>query len=316
MNTVRWLGLRLLAMLVAMLGVATMVFALVHMIPGDPVRNSLGTRFNQELYDTKRAEAGLDKPLVEQYVRWLGNAVRGDLGVSFRSDRPVTEVVLERLPATLSLAAAALLIAVVIAIPVGLVSAVRSGSKLDYAATAASQVGVSVPDFWAGIMYILLFALTLAWLPPSGYVSPFEDFGGWLQHLVLPAMTVGLVSGSILTRFVRSAVLEAYNQDYVRTARAKGLSTWQVVFRHVVPNAAIPIVTVIGLQLGFMLGGVVVVETIFAWPGIGRLALTAVEDRDYTVLQGAVLYLAFVFLLVNLLVDVLYAVLDPRAGLR
>ncbi|CAN5756564.1 hypothetical protein BH24ACT5_BH24ACT5_29520 [soil metagenome] len=237
------------------------------------------------------------------------------MGKSFRSDRSVTSLVLERLPATLSLAIAALVIALVIAIPAGLFSAVKSGSKLDYTVTAASQFGVSVPDFWAAIMYILLFVLALEWLPPSGYVSPFESFFGWLEHLVLPAVTVGLISGSILTRFVRSAVLESLNQDYVRTATAKGLSQRTIVLRHVLPNAAIPIVTVIGLQLGFLLGGVVVVEYIFAWPGIGRLALTAVDDRDYTVLQGAVLYLSLTFLVVNLLVDLLYAVLDPRAEL-
>ena len=315
-GVIRWFTVRLGSMAVAMLGVATAVFTLVHLIPGDPVRKSLGTRFNQELYDAKRAEAGLDRPLAEQFVRWLGGAVRGDLGVSFRSDRAVTGLVLERLPATLSLAGGALALALVIAVPIGVLSAVRSGSKLDYAATTASQVGVSVPDFWAGIMYILLFALTLGWLPPSGYTSPFEDPVDWLRHLALPALTVGLVSGSILTRFVRSAVLEALNQDYVRTATAKGLSRWQIVLRHVLPNAAIPIVTVVGLQLGFLLGGVVVVEVIFAWPGIGRLALTAVQDRDYTVLQGSVLYLALTFLVVNLLVDIAYAVLDPRASLR
>jgi len=312
---IRFLGWRLLSMVIAMFGVSVIVFALVHMIPGDPVRNSLGTRFNQELYDRKRAEAGLDKPLLEQFVRWIGNAVRLDLGESFRSNRSVTSVVIERLPATLSLALAALVVALLIALPVGLLSAVKSGSKLDYAATAASQVGVSIPDFWSGIMYILLFALTLSWLPPSDYESPLNDPVEFLRHLVLPAVTVGLVSGSILTRFVRSAVLEALNQDYVRTAMAKGLSDRQIVFRHVVPNAAIPIVTVIGLQLGFLLGGVVVVEVIFAWPGVGRLALNAVGDRDYTVLQGAVLYLAFTFLVVNLLVDILYHVIDPRAEL-
>lgn len=313
---IRFLGFRLLSMVIALIGVSTVVFALIHMIPGDPIRKSMGTRFNQQLYDQRRAAAGLDRPIVEQYLSWMGRAVRGDLGQSFRNNRQVTDVVLERLPATLSLAVAALTIALLIALPVGIVSAVRSGSKLDYAATAASQVGVSVPDFWAGIMYILLFALTLQWLPPSGYASPFDDPVQWLRHLILPAITVGLVSGSILTRFVRSAVLEALNQDYVRTATAKGLSDRQIVRSHVLPNAAIPIVTVVGLQLGFLLGGVVVVETIFAWPGIGRLALQAVGDRDYTVLQGAVLYLAATFLVVNFLVDVLYAVLDPRAELR
>src|SRR5690606_13193527 len=237
---------------------------------------------------------------------------QGDLGVSFRSGQPVTGLVLERLPATLTLAGASLFVAVAVGIPLGVISAVRSGSRLDYAASAASQVGVSIPDFWAGIMYILLFSLTLGWLPPSGYVSIFEDPLGWLSHLIMPAMAVGLVSASIIFRFVRSAVLEALNQDYTRMARAKGLSRRRGLWDHVLPNAWIPIVTVIGLQLGFMLGGVIVVEIVFAWPGIGRLAFLAVGDRDFTVLQGTVLYIAFVFLLINLVVDILFGWLDPR----
>jgi peptide/nickel transport system permease protein len=313
---IRFIARRVAAMAVAMLGVSTMVFALIHLIPGDPVRVALGTRFDPQVYESKRTAAGLDRPLLEQYVTWLGRAVRGDLGTSFRTNREVTSMVLERLPATLSLAAAALLIAVVVAVPLGVLSAVRMGTKTDYAALTLSQFGVSVPDFWAGLMYILLFSLTLSWLPPSGYVSPFDSIGGFVERLVLPAVTVGLISGSIITRFVRSAVLEALRQDYVTTARAKGLTERAIVLRHVMPNAAITIVTVVGLQLGFLLGGVVVVEVIFAWPGVGRLALTAVSDRDYTVLQGAVLYLAFTFLVINLLVDVLYAVLDPRVELR
>lgn len=312
----RFLLRRLGMTIVALFGVSTIVFTLAKLIPGDPVRLALGTRFTEETYEAKRQALGLDRPLVEQYVTWLGRAVRGDLGTSFRNNESVTGEVLARLPATLTLAGAALLIALLIALPVGILSAVKSGSKLDYATTAASQVGVSVPDFWAGIMYILLFSLTLGWLPPSGYVSITESFTGWLEHLALPALTVGLVSGSIITRFVRSAVIEALNQDYVRTARARGLTERAVVFKHVLPNAAIPIVTVIGLQLGFLLGGVVVVEVIFAWPGIGRLALDAVQNRDYTILQGSVLYLAVVFLVVNFIVDVLYAFLDPRAVLE
>jgi peptide/nickel transport system permease protein len=303
---------RLLQVILALLGVSIIVFALIHLVPGDPVRVALGTRFDQEIYDRLVQRAGLDRPLLEQYFSWLGSALTGDLGVSFRSGRPVSAVVLERLPATITLAFGALLVALVISIPIGILSAVRSGSKLDYMATAASQVGVSVPDFWAGIMYILLFALTLSWLPPSGYVSFGESPWEWLRHLILPALTVGLISGSILTRFVRSAVLEALNQDYVRTARAKGLPESRIIRKHVLPNAWIPIVTVIGLQLGFLLGGVVVVEVIFAWPGLGRLALIAVQDRDFTVLQGAVLYIAFMFLMINLVVDLLYAYLDPR----
>ncbi len=299
-------------MALALLGVSVIVFALIHFVPGDPVRIALGTRFDPDVYDALVRRSGLDRPLVEQYFSWLGSAIRGDLGVSFRSGQPVTHLVLERLPATLTLAGAALLIAVLVGVPLGVASAVRSGSKLDYLASAAAQVGVSVPDFWAGIMYILLFSLALGWLPPSGYVSPFVDPLGWLSHLILPSLAVGLVSGSIIFRFVRSSVLEALNQDYTRMARAKGLSRGRVLRDHVLPNAWIPIVTVIGLQLGFLLGGVVVVEILFAWPGIGRLAYLAVGDRDFTVLQGTVLYIAFMFLMVNLLVDIVYGWLDPR----
>jgi peptide/nickel transport system permease protein len=303
---------RVLQMLLALLGVSIVVFALIHLVPGDPVRVALGTRFDQELYDALRERAGLDRPLIEQYFTWLGNAITGDLGVSFRNGQPVTTLIMERLPATITLALAALFVALVVALPAGIISAIRSGSSLDYTVSAASQVGISMPDFWAGVMYILLFSLTLSWLPSSGFV-PFGDSPvEWLRHLILPALTIGLISGSIITRFVRSAVLEAMNQDYVLTARAKGLTEWQIVRRHVLPNAWIPIVTIIGLQLGFLLGGVVVVELIFAWPGLGRLALIAVKDRDFTVLQGAVLYIAFMFLAINLIVDIIYARLDPR----
>ena len=299
-------------MVLALLGVSIIVFALIHLVPGDPVRIALGTRFDPEIYAALRERAGLDEPIVVQYFTWLGGALTGDLGVSFRSGQPVTGLLLERLPATITLAVSALFIALAVSIPLGIVSAVRSGSKLDYAASATSQVAVSVPDFWAGIMYILLFSLALSWLPPSGYVSFFESPVEWLRHLALPALTIGLISGSIIFRFVRSAVLEALNMDYTRTARAKGLTERQVIWRHVMPNAWIPIVTVVGLQLGFLLSGVIIVEVIFAWPGLGRLALLSVQDRDFTVLQGAVLLIAFMFLLINLVVDILYGYLDPR----
>lgn len=296
----------------AMFGVSIIVFILIHLVPGDPVRLALGTRFDPDVYETLRDRVGLDEPMVTQYFDWLGRALTGDLGVSFRSGQEVSTLIFQRIPATFTLAFAALLIALFISLPLGILSAVRSGSALDYVASAFSQVWISVPDFWSGIMYILLFSLLLGWLPPSGYVSFLDDPLSALQHIILPAATVGLISGSILTRFVRSAVLEALNQDYTRTARAKGLSERQVITRHVLPNAWIPIVTVVGLQLAFLLGGVVVVEVIFEWPGLGRLALDSVVRRDYTVLQGAVLLIALVFLVVNLAVDLLYAYLDPR----
>ncbi|MFX0592331.1 ABC transporter permease [Melissospora conviva] len=312
----RFILRRLLQSAVALLGVTLVVFLLLQMVPGDPVRVALGTRFDPETYEALRSRAGLDQPAVVQYFSYLGNALTGDLGVSFRSGEPVTDIVLARLPATLSLAFTALLLALLIAFPLGVISGVRSGSPIDHAVRIFSQFGVSVPDFWMGIMGILLFAGVLGWLPPSGYVALSEDPAGWLAHVILPAATVGLVTASILTRFIRSSVLEVLSQDYVRTAEAKGLRPRVVVLRHVLRNALIPVVTVVAVQLASLLGGVIVIEVLFAWPGIGRLTFDAVQARDYPVLQGAVLLVAGLFLLVNLLVDLLYARLDPRISVR
>jgi peptide/nickel transport system permease protein len=297
-------------------GVSVAVFSIIHLVPGDPVRLALGTRFNQETYDALVARSGLDDPLIVQYVNWLGNALQGDLGVSFRSGRPVADLILERLPATVSLALAAIVVALLIALPLGLVSALRPRSVVDYVATFTSQIGISIPDFWLAIMAILVFSLTLRWLPSSGYVALTDDPVEWARHLLLPAVVVGTVSGAILTRFVRSSALEALGQDYTRTARAKGLPRRVVINRHVLRNALVPVVTVSGIQLAYLLSGVVVVEVVFAWPGLGQLALQAVETRDYPVLQGAVLLFALVFLVVNLAVDLVYAVLDPRISHR
>lgn len=301
---------------IVLLGVSVIVFGLMQFVPGDPVRVALGTRFDQETYDALRERAGLDRPLLVQYFSYLGNALTGDLGVSFRSGQPVTTALLDRLPATLSLAGMSLLIALLIAIPLGLVSATRSGKLSDYVATVFSQIGVSIPDFWMAILLILLFTGVLGWLPPSGYVPFTEEPLGWLEHVVMPSVTVGVVSGSILTRFVRSSVLESMGRDYVRTATSKGLPGGVVLRRHVVRGALVPVVTITGVQLATLLGGVVVVEVIFAWPGLGRLTYDAVLARDYPVMQGAVLVFAAIFLLVNLVVDLLYAALDPRIGYR
>jgi peptide/nickel transport system permease protein len=301
---------------IVLLGVSVIVFGLMQLVPGDPVRVALGTRFDQETYDALRERAGLDRPLLVQYFSYLGNALTGDFGVSFRSGQPVTTALLDRLPATLSLAGMSLLIALLIAIPLGLVSATRSGKLSDYVATVFSQIGVSIPDFWMAILLILLFTGVLGWLPPSGYVPFTEEPLGWLEHIAMPAVTVGVVSGSILTRFVRSSVLESMGRDYVRTATSKGLPGGVVLRRHVVRGALVPVVTITGVQLATLLGGVVVVEVIFAWPGLGRLTYDAVLARDYPVMQGAVLVFAAIFLLVNLVVDLLYAALDPRIGYR
>jgi peptide/nickel transport system permease protein len=307
---------RVLQAAVVLLGVTVIIFVLLQLVPGDPVRVALGTRFDPETYDALRERAGLDAPLVEQYLSYLAHAVTGDLGVSFRTGQPVTEILLERLPATASLAVTAVVIALLVAVPLGILAAVRSGSVWDYGATGLSQVGVSLPDFWMGILFILLFASTLGWLPPSGYEPFLESPGGWLEHVLLPAASVGLVTGAILTRFVRAAVLESLRRDYTRTARSKGLPEAVVMRRHVVRGALVPIVTVTGLQLASLLGGVIVIEVVFAWPGLGQMTLDAVRARDYPVVQGAVLLFATTFLVVNLLVDLLYAALDPRIGYR
>ncbi len=297
---------------VALLGVSIVVFALIHLVPGDPVRTALGTRFDQDLYDALIARSGLDQPLLVQYWNWLTGALTGDLGVSFRTGEPITAALLQRLPATALLAVASLLVGLLIALPAGIISAVRQGKPVDYAASGFSQIGVSVPDFWFGLLLILVFARTLGWLPPSGYTSPLEDPVEAIRRLILPAVTAGVVTGAILTRFVRSSVLEAMSAEHVRLARAKGMPDRYILRHHVLRNAWIPVVTVTGLQLATLLGGIVVVEVVFAWPGVGRYALDSVVRRDYPALQGAVLLIAAGFLLINLLVDLLYAKLDPR----
>ncbi|WP_097208819.1 ABC transporter permease [Geodermatophilus sabuli] len=297
---------------VVLAGVSVIVFALVHLVPGDPVRLALGTRFSQETYDALRERSGLDQPLLAQFSGWLGRALSGDLGVSFRSGDTVTSLIAERLPATLTLAFASILVALLIAVPLGILSALRPRSVVDRIATVLSQIGISVPEFWMAIVLILVFSGTLGWLPSGGYVPLSEDPLGWLERLVMPAVVTGVVSGSVITRFVRSSVLEALGSDHVRTAQAKGLPGRQVFTWHALRNALLPLVTVTGVQLAYLLSGVVVVEIVFSWPGLGQLALQAVQARDYPVLQGAILLFAVVFLLINLVVDLLYTAIDPR----
>lgn len=293
-------------------GVSVLVFSLVHLVQGDPVRLSLGTRFSQSTYLALRHRDGLDLPLLQQYLQWAGHALTGDLGVSFRSGEPVGGLIAARLPATLTLAFAAIVVALVIALPLGTLSALHPRSLIDRVASVISQIGISVPDFWLSIVLILVFAGTLGWLPSGGYVPLFDDPLGWLQRLVLPAVAAGVVSGSVITRFVRSSVLEALGQDHVRTAMSKGLPSRQVLTWHVLRNALLPLVTVTGVQLAYLLSGVVVVEIVFSWPGLGQLSLQAVQARDLPVLQGAILLFALVFLVINLVVDLLYSRIDPR----
>jgi len=312
---VRFLARRLAYSFVVLIGVLIVVFALVHLVPGDPVRIALGTRYTPEAYDALRQASGLDRPIAAQFVSYAGSAFTGDLGVSFRNGDPVTQILLERLPATVSLAVVGIVIALLIALPAGIWSALREGRISDAIVRITSQFGVSVPDFWLGILLIALFATTLGWFPTSGYRPLFSDPAGWLSHIALPGLTVGLVAAAIMTRYVRSAVLEVAAMGYVRTAKSKGLAPQVVTFRHTVRNALVPILTITGIQLATILGGVIVVEVVFAWPGLGRLVFNSVAARDYPVIQGAVLLIAALFLLINLIVDSLYAVVDPRIRL-
>jgi len=310
---VRFILIRgLLHTVVVLFGVAVVTFLLIQLVPGDPVRIALGTRYNEESYNALRAASGLDQPVWQQFWSYLANAATGDLGVSFRSGEPVTELLLDRLPATASLAGAGVLLGLALALPAGIVAALHEGRIADAIVRVTSQVGISVPDFWMGMLLITLFSSALGWLPSSGYVPFSEDPAGWARHLLLPAVTVGLVAGSIMTRYVRTAVIESAASGWVRTARSKGLGGPAVLRRHILRNALIPVVTIAGIQMATLLGGVIVVEVVFAWPGLGRLVYEAVAARDYPLIQGAVLLMGALFLLINLLVDVLYALVDPR----
>ncbi len=251
---------------------------------------------------------GFDDPMAVQYLRFLRGALRGDFGESVRHGEPAMGLVVERLPATFELAGAGLLLALCLAIPTGIVSAVRRNTAVDYVSTVLALLGQAMPTFWLGIMLILLFSVRLSWLPSSGR--------GDLEHLILPAITLGLFTTARITRLTRSGMLEVLGQDYIRTARAKGMSEPPVVWKHALKNASIPIVTIVGIELGTLLGGSVITETIFAWPGVGRLSVQAIFNRDYPVVQAAVFLLAATFVLVNFLVDVLYTYLDPRIRLR
>jgi peptide/nickel transport system permease protein len=306
---------RLIYSLVVLLGVLVVVFALVHLVPGDPVRIALGTRYTPEAYAALRSASGLDRPLIEQFFSYAGSAITGDLGVSFRNGDPVTLTLMDRLPATVSLAIVTIVIALLISVPAGIWAGLREGRLSDAIVRICSQFGVSVPDFWMGILLIGLFAATLGWLPTSGYVPFTTNPLGWLQHVILPGVAVGIVAAAIMTRYIRSAVLEVASMGYVRTAKSKGLPPRVVTFRHILRNALVPVLTITGIQLATILGGVIVVEVVFAWPGLGRLVYNAVAARDYPVIQGAVLLIAAIFLTINLLVDVLYAVVDPRIRL-
>lgn len=305
-------GRRLLTTIPLLFAVSLVVFGLVHALPGDPAVLFLGEEADAETLVRFRARLGFDRPLVVQYAEWLGRAVRGDLGRSLRTNQPVTEAILQRLPVTLELLVGALVVSLAIAVPMGIVSAVKRNSGVDLASTLFALVGFAMPGFWLGIMLIYVFALVLRWLPPSGFVPLPASVPQNLASLILPALTLGTALAALVTRQLRSGMLEVLRQDYVRTAQAKGLSRGQVVGKHALKNALISVVTVVGLQIGGLLGNTIITETLFALPGVGRLMIDSIFSRDFFVVQGVILFLAVGYVLANLLVDVLYSYLDPR----
>ncbi len=305
---IRFLTLRLLLTAASLWLILTMVFFLIHLVPGDPVEQMLGEGARAEDLAALRSALGLDKPVAAQYADYLRGVIQGDFGQSFRFQRAVLSVVLERYPATLQLALATLLVSMLIGIPAGAWAAHRRGRAADRSIGFFTLLGLSLPNFALGPVLILIFSIQLGWLPVSGREGP--------QYLILPAVTMGAALAAILTRMVRTSMMEELSADYVRTARAKGLPDSRVLFRHAFPNALIPVVTIIGLQFGTLLAGAIVTESIFAWPGVGRLTVQAIQARDYPLLQGCILIISFSYVLVNLLTDVVYALVDPRVRLQ
>jgi ABC-type dipeptide/oligopeptide/nickel transport system permease component len=288
-------------------GVCTLVFLLIHLVPGDPVEAMLGESARPADRTALREALGLDRPLGEQYLSYLGRLARLDLGQSFQFQRPVGDLLAERIPPTLELTGAALALALVLAVPLGVLAARNRDGALDSGAMGFSLLGISIPNFWLGPMLILVFSLWLGWTPVSGRDGPVS--------LILPAVTLGTGLAAILARMVRSSVLEVLEEDYVRTARAKGLSEVAVMWRHALRNAWLPVLTLLGLQLGGLLGGAVITETVFAWPGVGSLLVEAIQNRDYPVVQACVLLVSLAYVLVNTMTDLVYAWVDPRIRL-
>nr|CBH39797.1 ABC transporter, permease protein [uncultured archaeon] len=309
-NMLNYIIKRLILLIPILFLVTLISFSLLFIIPGDPAETILtgpGGGADPKAVEAFRIKMGLDKPVYIQYFTWLESVLHGNLGYSYQSKRPVIDTILPRFHATLKLAIVSLIISLLISIPLGIISAIKQYSAIDNVSMVGALLGVSMPNFWQGLLLILLFAITLGWLPVAGY----GDHGD-LEHIILPAITLGTSSAAITTRLMRSTMLETINQDYIQAARAKGLSERVVIGKHALKNALIPVVTMIGLNFAYLLDGSVVVETIFAWPGIGLLMVESIYMRDYPMIQGCILFVAIIFIFVNLMVDILYTYLDPR----
>lgn len=302
---------RVLSTIPVLLGASIIIFLLIRLIPGDAATALAGPEATREDLQIIRARLGLDQPIIVQYLSYMQHALSGDLGYSYFYKDSITHLVAGAMPATLELSFVALLISLVVALPVGVLSATRRNSWIDHSSMVVAVLGISIPIFWLGIMLIFLFAVGLGWLPASGRGGPLWTPDG-LKHIVLPAVTLGALMMASTARLTRAAMLEVLNEDYIRTARAKGLHERMVVYAHALRNALIPVVTNLGLQIGGLLGGAYLTETVFAWPGIGRLSVEALFRRDYALVQGTTLMVVFFFIIVNLVVDLLYSILDPR----
>jgi peptide/nickel transport system permease protein len=307
---------RVLSVIPVLFGLCVLSYTLLAMIPGDPITAMLGMDATPEAIAALRAKFALDEPLPLRFISWFGHLLIGDLGRSIQSGRPVLSMVMTAMVPTMQLGLAALLISLVIAIPAGVISAARRNSVADYSVSLISLAGLSLPSFWLAILLVLFLSIRLQIFPSSGYVPIGEDLVGALRHITLPAITLGVAMAASTMRMTRAAMLDVLNADYIRTARAKGLPFRRVVWKHALRNALIPVTTLVGLQLGQLMGGVVVTETVFAWPGIGKLTVDAIFARDYPVVQGAILASAVLFVFINLATDLLYATLDPRLRKR
>ena len=307
----RYIIRRLLSMIPVLFLVTLISFSLI-LLTGDPVKAMLGQEADPETVQAMRAQMGLDQPVPVQYIKWLGRVLQGDLGRSVRSSQPVSEAILQRLPVTIWINAIAFVMTILIGIPAGLISALYRNSFIDLFTSFVSLLGITTPNFFLGILLIYFFSVKMSWLPSSGYVDPLTDLVSGIKTLILPAITLGTAEAAVIARMTRSSALEELSRGYIVTARAKGLKELLVIKRHLIKNAMIPVVTILGLQVGISFGGAVVTETIFALPGLGRLAVTSIFARDFPMVQGSVLVMAIAFLLSNLIVDILYAYLDPR----
>lgn len=308
----RYILKRVLLLIPILFGVSVVSFSIIHFIPGGPVAAALGTQGNEQLIQQMRAEYGLNRPIYIQYIDWLAGVLQGDFGQSIRTQRDITSSIATQVPPTIWIGVAATVVSVLIGIPAGIVSAVNHYSTKDYMATFFAFIGLSIPNFFLGLILILFFGLYFGVLPTSGYVSPLEHPVEGIKHLILPAFTIGTALSAVVMRMMRSSLLEIFSEEYIRTARAKGLTRQVITNKHAVRNALIPTITVIGLNFGYVLGGIVIVEQIFAIPGLGRLTLTAIFNREYKVIQATLLLIAIFFSVVNLITDIIYSYLDPR----